>query len=76
MTSSMQRSTKQRTAIQQAMTQADRPLAPPDVLELAQATLPGLGWPVSNPPLAAGAFYCVLDLLSEIVCRRRSVAAA
>ena len=43
MTSSMQRSTKQRTAIQQAMTQADRPLAPPDVLELAQATLPGLG---------------------------------
>ncbi|WP_374265526.1 hypothetical protein [Zoogloea sp.] len=41
-----------------------------------RATLPGLGWPVSNPPLAAGAFYCVLDLLSEIVCRRRSVAAA
>ena len=43
MNSSMQRSTKQRTAIQQAMTQADRPLAPQEVLELAQATLPGLG---------------------------------
>ena len=36
-----------------------------------RATLPGLGWPVSNPPLAAGAFYCVLDLLSELACRRR-----
>ena len=36
MNSSMQRSTKQRTAIQQAMTQADRPLAPQEVLELAQ----------------------------------------
>ena len=33
MNSSMQRSTKQRTAIQQAMTQADRPLAPQEVLE-------------------------------------------
>ena len=43
MNPSMQRSTKQRTAIQQAMTQADRPLAPQEVLELAQATLPGLG---------------------------------
>lgn len=43
MNSSMQRSTKQRTAIEQAMTKADRPLAPQDVLELAQATLPGLG---------------------------------
>ncbi|MDD3353298.1 hypothetical protein [Zoogloea sp.] len=32
---------------------------------------PGVGWPVGNPPLAAGAFYCVLDLLSEAV-RRRS----
>lgn len=43
MNSSMQGSTKQRVAIQQAMTQADRPLAPQDVLELAQVTLPGLG---------------------------------
>lgn len=39
----MQRSTKQRAAIKQAMTQADRPLTPQEVLELAQATLPGLG---------------------------------
>lgn len=39
----MQRSTKQRTAIDQALTQAHRPLAPQEVLELAQATLPGLG---------------------------------
>ena len=30
-----------------------------------RGALPGLGWPVANPPLAAGAFYCVLDLLSE-----------
>jgi len=36
-----------------------------------RAVLPGLGWPVSNPPLAAGAFYCVLDLLSDAVGRRR-----
>ncbi len=41
-----------------------------------RATLPGLGWPVSNPPLAAGAFYCVLDLLSESVRRRRVAATA
>jgi hypothetical protein len=25
--------------------------------------VPVLGWPAMNPPLAAGAFYCVLDLL-------------
>ncbi|MBN8283336.1 hypothetical protein [Zoogloea sp.] len=37
-----------------------------------RAALPGLGWPVANPPLAAGAFYCVLDLLSESVCRRKA----
>lgn len=37
-----------------------------------RASLPGLGWPVANPPLAAGAFYCVLDLLSESVCRRKA----
>jgi hypothetical protein len=36
-----------------------------------RSAAPGLGWPVSNPPLAAGAFYCVLDLLSESVCRRQ-----
>jgi hypothetical protein len=36
-----------------------------------RSSVPGLGWPVSNPPLAAGAFYCVLDLLSESVCRRQ-----
>lgn len=40
---SMQRSTKQRAAIEHAMTKAARPLTPQEVLELAQATLPGLG---------------------------------
>lgn len=39
-----------------------------------RSELPALGWPVCNPPLAAGAFYCVLDLLSELVCRRRQTA--
>lgn len=38
--------------------------------------LPMLGWPVANPPLAAGAFYCVLDLISESVGRRREVTSA
>ena len=31
--------------------------------------IPVLGWPVTNPPLAAGAFYCVLDLLCGFVRR-------
>jgi Fe2+ or Zn2+ uptake regulation protein len=43
MNPSKQRSTKQRAAIEQAMAKAGRPLAPQEVLELAQATLPGLG---------------------------------
>lgn len=29
-----------------------------------RSLMPGTGWPVSNPPLAAGAFYCVLDILA------------
>lgn len=37
-----------------------------------RSALPGVGWPVANPPLAAGAFYCVLDLLSESVRRRKA----
>lgn len=37
---------------------------------------PGLGWPVGNPPLAAGAFYCVLDLLSEAVRGRQRALSA
>ncbi|WP_374482327.1 hypothetical protein [Zoogloea sp.] len=41
-----------------------------------RALAPGLGWPVSNPPLAAGAFYCVLDLLSDAVQPRRSLRTA
>lgn len=28
-----------------------------------RAVVPGLGWPTMNPPIAAGAFYCMLDLL-------------
>ena len=41
-----------------------------------RSSLPGLGWPVANPPLAAGAFYCVLDLLSEKSARLRRLATA
>ena len=41
-----------------------------------RSALPGLGWPVANPPLAAGAFYCVLDLLSEKSVRLRRLATA
>ena len=41
-----------------------------------RSALPGLGWPVANPPLAAGAFYCVLDLLSEKSARLRRLATA
>ncbi|WP_374244267.1 hypothetical protein [Zoogloea sp.] len=41
-----------------------------------RSQVPGLGWPMSNPPLAAGAFYCLLDLFSESVRRRRGVASA
>ena len=41
-----------------------------------RGALPGLGWPVANPPLAAGAFYCVLDLLSEKCARLRRLATA
>lgn len=37
-----------------------------------RSQVPGLGWPLANPPLAAGAFYCVLDLLSDSVRRRRA----
>ncbi|MCL2658636.1 MAG: hypothetical protein FWD62_14725 [Betaproteobacteria bacterium] len=37
-----------------------------------RATVPGLGWPAANPPLAAGAFYCALDLLVLGVVRKRS----
>ena len=33
------------------------------------AQVPGLGWPLANPPLAAGVFYCVLDLLAGLVRR-------
>jgi hypothetical protein len=28
-----------------------------------RATVPWVGWPALNPPFAAGAFYCALDLL-------------
>ena len=37
-----------------------------------RGTVPLLGWPSTNPPLAAGAFYCVLDLLVQAVCGRGS----
>lgn len=39
----MQRATKQRTAIQQAVEKARRPLSPQEVLELAQEKVPTLG---------------------------------
>jgi hypothetical protein len=35
-------------------------------------TVIGLGWPLANPPLAAGAFYCVLDLLCNLFRARRT----
>lgn len=35
------------------------------------ASVPGLGLTADNPPLAAGAFYCVLDLLVVSVTARR-----
>jgi hypothetical protein len=31
--------------------------------------VPWFGWPTLNPPLAAGAFYCVLDLLVTLTLR-------
>ncbi len=37
-----------------------------------RGTIPLLGWPATNPPLAAGAFYCVLDLLVEALTGRGS----
>lgn len=33
-----------------------------------RALVPGLGWPTLNPPLAAGGFYCVLDVCVLTVC--------
>ena len=39
----MQRTTRQRTAIQHALVQAGRPLAAREILEAAQADVPGLG---------------------------------
>lgn len=35
-----------------------------------QAQVPGLGWPTLNPPLAAGALYCLLDCLVQQSTRR------
>lgn len=36
-----------------------------------RASVPLLDWPTQNPPLAAGAFYCALDLLVLVSTRRR-----
>jgi len=40
-----------------------------------RSSAPWLGWPMRNPPLTAGAFYCVLDALvmttAAVLCRRR-----
>ena len=35
-----------------------------------RGTAPLLDWPAANPPLAAGAFYCVLDLLVQWIAGR------
>lgn len=35
-----------------------------------QASAPWLGWPTMNPPFAAGAFYCVLDMLVGLIADR------
>ncbi|MEJ2084195.1 MAG: transcriptional repressor [Acidobacteriota bacterium] len=37
------RNTRQRTAILEALTESDRPLAPPEILELARQSVPRLG---------------------------------
>lgn len=42
-THSMERSTRQRTAIQSALENAGRPLSPQEILEAAQADVPALG---------------------------------
>ena len=39
----MERNTRQRSAIRDAIAQADRPMLPHEVLEAAQQTVPGLG---------------------------------
>lgn len=39
----MERNTRQRSAIRDAITQADRPLLPQEVLDAAQQAVPGLG---------------------------------
>lgn len=39
----MERNTRQRSAIREAITQADRPLLPQEVLDAAQQVVPGLG---------------------------------
>jgi Fur family transcriptional regulator, ferric uptake regulator len=39
----MERSTRQRTAIQQVIEAAGRPLSPQEILEASQAAVPGLG---------------------------------
>jgi hypothetical protein len=35
--------------------------------------VPWLGLATTNPPLAAGAFYCVLDLMVVSITHRRTV---
>ena len=37
--------------------------------------IPGLGWHTLNPPLAAGAFYCVLDWLVQVLTPRLAILA-
>ena len=38
-----------------------------------QAHAPWLGWATMNPPFAAGAFYCVLDMLVGLLAGRGPV---
>jgi hypothetical protein len=37
--------------------------------------MPGLGWNTLNPPLAAGAFYCILDWLVQVLTPRLAILA-
>lgn len=53
----MERKTRQRTAIRRAFEDADRPLAPTEVLESAQRAVPGMG--------IATVYRAVRDLLEE-----------
>jgi hypothetical protein len=50
----MERNTRQRSAIRDAIAQAERPLLPQEVLDAAQRAVPGLGIATVYRPARAG----------------------